>query len=129
MNKIERFLLQTTLPVVLLVLATTSLSARAQGIAGNWRTSTGSVVQIHSCSDAVCLRVLAIEKTAPGTVDENNPDPKLRSRSLCGLQIGSGFQPRNGGQSAENGQIYDPKNMMAASDFRNGRYLTCAAIL
>lgn len=26
-------------------------------------------------------------------------------------------------------QMYDPKNMMAASDFRNGRYLTCAAIL
>jgi len=23
--------------------------------------------------------------------------------------------------------MYDPKNMMAASDFRNGRYLTCAA--
>lgn len=26
-------------------------------------------------------------------------------------------------------QMFDPKNMMAASDFRNGRYLTCAAIL
>jgi len=24
--------------------------------------------------------------------------------------------------------MYDPKNMMAATDFRNGRYLTCAAI-
>ena len=26
-------------------------------------------------------------------------------------------------------QMYDPKNMMAATDFRNGRYLTCSAIL
>jgi tubulin beta len=26
-------------------------------------------------------------------------------------------------------QMFDPRNMMAASDFRNGRYLTCAAIL
>jgi tubulin beta len=25
-------------------------------------------------------------------------------------------------------QIFDPKNMMAAADFRNGRYLTCSAI-
>ncbi|KAK4166421.1 hypothetical protein QBC43DRAFT_232896 [Cladorrhinum sp. PSN259] len=25
-------------------------------------------------------------------------------------------------------QMFDPKNMMAASDFRNGRYLTCSAI-
>ncbi|CAI6098141.1 unnamed protein product, partial [Clonostachys chloroleuca] len=25
-------------------------------------------------------------------------------------------------------QMFDPKNMMAASDFRNGRYLTCCAI-
>ena len=26
-------------------------------------------------------------------------------------------------------QMFDAKNMMAASDFRNGRYLTCSAIL
>ena len=26
-------------------------------------------------------------------------------------------------------QMFDPKNMMAASDFRNGRYLTCSTIL
>jgi len=26
-------------------------------------------------------------------------------------------------------QMFDPKNMMAAADFRNGRYLTCSAIL
>ena len=26
-------------------------------------------------------------------------------------------------------QMFDPKNMMVASDFRNGRYLTCSAIL
>lgn len=26
-------------------------------------------------------------------------------------------------------QIFDPKNVMSASDFRNGRYLTCSAIL
>ena len=26
-------------------------------------------------------------------------------------------------------QMFDPKNMMVASDFRNGRYLTCCAIL
>ena len=25
-------------------------------------------------------------------------------------------------------QLFDPKNMMAGSDFRNGRYLTCSAI-
>ena len=26
-------------------------------------------------------------------------------------------------------QMFDPRNMMAAPDFRNGRYLTCATIL
>lgn len=26
-------------------------------------------------------------------------------------------------------QLFDPKNMMSASDFRNGRFLTCSAIL
>ena len=77
---------------------------------GNWTTPTGSVVQVYPCATTVCLRILVVEKSAPGTQDENNPDPALRSRSLCGLQIGSGFQPKAEGQSADNGQIYDPKS-------------------
>nr|UBO76128.1 beta-tubulin [Chrysosphaeria jannelii] len=48
-----------------------------------------------------------------------------------------GFAPLNSRNSAQfravtvpelTQQMFDPKNIMAASDFRNGRYLTCSAI-
>ena len=104
-----RYLFAATLSLTAALAAATS-SAQAPGITGNWRTPTGSIVQVYPCGNAFCLRVLAVEKSAPGTIDANNPDPALRSRSLCGLQIGSGFQGRNGDQTAENGQIYDPKS-------------------
>lgn len=106
----NRLLKLATLSLTAAYLAATASPAHAQSVAGNWRTPTGSIVQVYPCGDALCLRVLAIEKTAPGTVDVNNPDPALRSRPLCGLQIGNGFQAKGGDQSAENGQIYDPKS-------------------
>jgi len=89
-------------------LLATSAAAGAQTIEGNWSTPTGSVVQVYPCAGAVCLRIVVVEKSAPGTLDANNPDAALRSRSLCGLEIGSGFQAVDGGKSAENGKIYDP---------------------
>ena len=42
--------------------------------------------------------------------DDKNPDPKLQSRSLIGLQILEGyvFDPKS--KEWKNGKIYDPKN-------------------
>ncbi len=87
-----------------------SAYAQSPAIDGNWRTPTGSVIDVYSCGDTVCLRIVQVEKSAAGTVDANNPDPALRSRSLCGLRVGSGFHAVNGGQGAEDGQLYDPTN-------------------
>ena len=102
--------LLATLPLVAALCAPPAALADTPSFLGNWRTPTGSVIQVYPCGTAACLRLLAIEKTAPGTVDANNPDPALRSRSLCGMQIGSGFQPQEGNRSAEGGSIYDPHN-------------------
>ena len=98
--------------VGLLALATSAAIAANQqdGLEGYWRSPAGSVVQIYGCGSEVCLRIAQVEKDAPGTVDENNPDPKLRSRSLCGLEIGSGFHPNESGAAAEDGSLYDPKS-------------------
>ena len=105
-----RIPIHTTLPLAAVLLAALSALAQAPGLAGNWRTPTGSIVQVHPCGDALCLRVVAIEKNAPGTLDENNPNPALRARSICGLEIGTGFHPDSSSQAADNGQIYDPKS-------------------
>jgi len=42
--------------------------------------------------------------------DDDNPDPKLRNRSLIGLQILSGFIYNSGDKKWEKGTIYDPKS-------------------
>jgi hypothetical protein len=38
-----------------------------------------------------------------------NPDPKLRERPLCGLQIGDGFVEVDA-QHARGGHLYDPRS-------------------
>lgn len=42
--------------------------------------------------------------------DDNNPDEKLRNRSLVGLQILSGFEYDTKKKEWKNGKIYDPKS-------------------
>lgn len=95
---------------ILLLAATGDANAQTKPIEGNWRSPSGSIVRVYECGDAVCLKIMQVEKSAPGTEDANNPDPKLRSRSLCGLEIGSGFKPEDGGKKADRGALYDPKS-------------------
>ena len=87
------------------------LSAPAPStLTGYWQTADKDIVQVVPCeSDHLCLRLAAIGlKDAPST-DEENPDPSLRSRKLCGLTIGTGFAP-DGDAAAKDGKIYDPKS-------------------
>ena len=96
----------TVLAASLLLTPAVTLAADPHGMAGDWKTPGGSVVRLAPCADALCLRVVALSPTAPGNLDQNNPDPGLRSRSLCNLEIGTGFTPS--GDQATGGHIYDP---------------------
>ena len=93
-----------------LLLVPWSALSQSRGIEGNWRNPSGSIMQVFACGDAVCLKIMQIEKTAPGVTDENNPDASLRSRALCGLKIGSDFKPDAGRMKADGGSLYDPKS-------------------
>ncbi|HXB61397.1 MAG TPA: DUF2147 domain-containing protein [Acidobacteriaceae bacterium] len=109
---------------ILLVLPVTA-HAQESGVLGEWLTPIGATVAVYRCNDAVCLKLIALSKNAPSRVDSNNPDPALRKRPLCGLQIGSGFRLA-GSNHAEGGQLYDPKSgktysgSMAISGASNG---------
>lgn len=94
-----------TLFLLLLVAA----RGQNQDLLGNWTNPTGSTVQIYHCGSDVCLRIIAIRKNAPGRADVNNPNPSLRKRPLCGLQIGTHFHLANSNR-AEDGQLYDPES-------------------
>lgn len=96
---------------IAVALLTAAAGAETQPLAGNWRSPTGSIIKVAGCGNGgVCLTLMQVEKTAPGRVDHNNPDPQLRHRSLCGLRIGEGFKPADGGVKADGGSIYDPKS-------------------
>lgn len=95
--------------LTLLFLAPLSLSAAAPGLFGNWKTADGSIVRTAPCAQALCIKILAVAPTAPGSLDRNNPVAALRNRSLCNLEIGSNFTIA-GGTQATDGHLYDPQS-------------------
>ena len=79
-------------------------------MAGNWITDDKSMVQVHPCEgDHLCVRIATIARQDVPRVDALNPDTSLRTRPLCGLEIGTGFTP-DGPESAKGGKIYDPNS-------------------
>jgi uncharacterized protein (DUF2147 family) len=100
-------------PRLLLVFALLSATLAVHGqtgtIFGTWREPGGSMIEVVPCGADVCMKLAAISKSAPAQVDHNNPDPALRTRPLCGLQIGYAFHLTDPSH-AERGKLYDPKS-------------------
>ncbi len=100
---------RTALLASFLLIAPLSLSAASPALFGDWMTADGSVVRTFPCADTLCIKIVTITPSAPGTLDHNNPDPTLRSRSLCNLEIGSTFN-LTGDSEATGGRLYDPES-------------------
>ena len=83
--------------------------ARANGVLGYWSTNGGAVLHIDHCETGVCITVVTISQKAPGVIDGHNPDPALRSRPVCKMDIGSGFELK-GANHGDKGRIYDPES-------------------
>lgn len=83
----------------------------SQSVEGDWITpDRAAVVAIAPCSTGICgtvTRILARGANVP-TKDVNNPDSRLRSRPLVGLQVLSGFKKE--GPFWKGGLAYDPKS-------------------
>jgi uncharacterized protein (DUF2147 family) len=76
---------------------------------GYWQEPLGAIVEVYSCADGLCLRIAQFAPGAHPHTDQNNPDPTLRARSLCGLLIGQGFVASDR-QHAAGGHLYDPRS-------------------
>ena len=87
-------------------------------VTGTWKTEDGrALIAIYHCGANICGRVAWLRDPCfpaddregmagrPRT-DRHNPDPKLRSRQVVGLQIMEGFV-REGEHRWEHGTIYD----------------------
>jgi uncharacterized protein (DUF2147 family) len=85
------------------------LHAQSSRMLGNWREPSGSVIRIEPCGTDLCMRIVLLSPSAPSRTDERNSDASLRSRSLCGVVIGTRFQAK-GSSRASDGYLYDPKS-------------------
>lgn len=96
---------------LLLVAALLATPAYAQvsTVRGYWRTPGGSVLRIARCDRRLCVMIARLAGQTHPITDTHNPDPRLRSRALCGLRIGEGFLEIDP-QHARDGHLYDPKN-------------------
>ena len=92
-----------------LTLLTAAVRAQTAPIAGYWRTPSGAIIRIAPCGGALCLTIAALASGHHPVTDIHDPDPRLRSRPLCGLRIGAGFVPVDARQ-ASGGHLYDPKS-------------------
>jgi uncharacterized protein (DUF2147 family) len=97
---------------VLAAILSLSLASAAQAadkITGDWISQDGKgVVTIAACGNALCGHITRFtekgKREGPAT-DEHNPDPALRSRSLIGVQVLSGFTEHGDSWS---GSLYYP---------------------
>jgi uncharacterized protein (DUF2147 family) len=94
---------------VALTMAAAGASAQTPSVRGYWRTPSGAIILVAPCGQSLCAQIAALEPGNHPVTDTHNPDPKLRSRPLCGLRIGTGFVEADP-QHARGGHLYDPKS-------------------
>lgn len=85
----------------------------AQDVVGKWKLEDGSaIVEVYQEGDVFNGKIVWLknptEADGSPAVDSNNPDAKLRSRPLIGLNMLSGLKQKGGEYSG--GSIYDPGN-------------------
>ena len=97
-----------SLRLAVAALALLAAPAQAQSALGVWLTDDGdALVEIGSCGAALCGRIVWM-RDPPALDDRHNPDPALRARPLCGLEILAGFAADGEGRWS-GGRVYDPK--------------------
>lgn len=90
-----------------------SAQSRAAKEAGVWYDDTGKgAVEIYPCADKLCGRIVWLKepvgKDGQPLNDGYNPNPSMRSRTICGLQI-LGNLARQSDGTLDGGWVYDPK--------------------
>ena len=94
--------------IISLVLAMMSVAGYDQSVVGKGVTEGGdSQVEIYQSGDKLNGKIVWLKK-GDGQLDVHNPDKKLQSRKLMGVNILTGLTKK--GDKWEGGKIYNPKN-------------------
>jgi uncharacterized protein (DUF2147 family) len=109
----------------LVLLLAPAAAAAPQGV---WLTEDGDgAVEIFDCGERLCGRIVwqrsALRADGSPDIDDRNPDPALRQRPICGLQIIGGLAATdpatwNGGwvYDPDSGKTYHVKLTMESAD-------------
>ena len=89
------------------------VAAMAQDVAGKWKLEDGSaIVEVYQQGNVFNGKIVWLqnptEEDGSPAVDNNNPDAKLRTRQLIGLNMLSNLTKK--GEEYTGGSIYDPGN-------------------
>jgi uncharacterized protein (DUF2147 family) len=85
-----------------------SIAGYSQDVLGKWYTEAGDAqVEIYQSGDKLNGKIVWLAQ-GPETTDKHNPNEKLRSRKLMGVNILSGLSKSK--NKWEGGKIYNPKN-------------------
>lgn len=96
------------------VVATPSPGVEAGQVVGPWLSEQKEVVvEFYRCDEGLCGRIAWLakpyRKSGELKRDEENPDPALRDRHWCGIQVIRGLEPEGDGVW-DDGKVYDPKS-------------------
>lgn len=93
-----------------------ALPATAQDPQGVWLTEDGDAkIEIRTCDDTLCGKIVWLEEpneeNGEPKLDDDNPNPELRTRPLLGLELLSGFPTKPNKKGVyEGGKIYDAES-------------------
>lgn len=128
MTEIRTIILWAVASLALLTAAPAGSAANAP-LLGYWLSEKEKlVVEFYECGAEVCGRIAWLAKpyNSRGTLrrDTKNPDPALRGRPWCGIEVVHGLRPNGEGQW-ESGEVYDPKRgatySLAVKQMSDGR--------
>ena len=88
-------------------------AAFAQDVIGKWKLEDGTaIVEVYKSGDVYNGKIVWLsdptEEDGTPAKDNNNPDPKLRTRQILGLNMLHGL--KKDGSKYAGGKIYDPGN-------------------
>jgi uncharacterized protein (DUF2147 family) len=89
-----------------LALPTQSFAAAEDAI-GTWKDAdTGGITQIYSCEGGICIKVVTPSKGRE--IDDKNPSPALKGRSMAGAVIMTGAV--KDGANQWKGKVYNSED-------------------
>ncbi len=80
---------------------------------GNWMAESEKIaIELYRCEEYLCGKIIWVIKPYRNNGefkrDKHNPDPALRQRGYCGIEVVRGLRGKND-QVWRGGKFYDPK--------------------